>query len=363
MVLMALDHTRDFWGLTPFEPTDLAETSVGLFLTRWVTHFCAPVFVLLTGTSAFLHETNAGAPKRTMSKYLLFRGLWLVLLEITVVNLSWRFALGGFVFLAVLWVIGCSMILLAGLVWLPRWAVMAFAAAVICGHNLFDHVSPDDVAMFSWLWKLLHVPGFIPLTESFGFGIGYPLIPWCGVMALGYSLGPWILRNENGRLLAAGGLSLVLFAVLRGWNIYGDPSPWDVQGRGPGFTLLSFLNVSKYPPSLLYLLVTLGPSLLLLSVLESWKGVVANIVLIFGRVPLFFYLLHIPMIRFTATCKNLFLGQQIDPFGVTVWPQGYKVNLAAVYLVWGILLVVLFPACRRFGKLKRSYPRSLFRFF
>ena len=356
MVLMALDHTRDFWGMTSFNLTDPDKTSVAWFATRWVTHFCAPVFVFLTGMSAHLYGAK-GRSKRQLSDYLLTRGVWLVFLEVTVVNVSWRFDYGGFLFLAVIWVIGWSMILLGGLIWLPRGAILGFSLVTITCHNLFDGVQGQALGNWDWLWFFLHESNYKQVTEQFGLVFSYPLVPWCGVMALGYSMGPLMLSNSVRRQcgLVWSGLTVTgVFFLLRGMNTYGDPHDWAVHPKGFSYSVISFLNVSKYPPSLLYLCMTLGPSLLLLSWMETWRGWGGRFLRVFGRVPLFFYLIHIPIIRLSGTIKNNYLyGTNIDPFGSNEWPSSYQPQLWMIYTAFGILLALFYPLCRWFGSIKQ----------
>ena len=360
---MALDHTRDFWGLTAFEPEDPARTTLGWFFTRWITHFCAPVFVFLTGVSAYLYGVK-GRSRFELSSYLVTRGLWLIILEVTIVNFSWRFELGGFVFLAVIWAIGVSMVLLGAFVWMPRSAILGFALVLITGHNALDAVMPEQLGSFAWLWNLLHVPGFIPLADNFGIMFAYPIIPWCGVMALGYVVGPWFLEERALRqraLLISGTTLILLFVGLRLLNLYGDPNPWTTQSRGSLYTFLSFFNTAKYPPSFLFLLMTLGPSLLLLVGMERWDRRFNTILCVFGRVPLFFYILHLPVVRLTDTVKNqLLYRQNIDLFSRRQpWPETYTPKLWVVYLAWAVMVAVCFyPACRWFGRFKRDHPNS-----
>ena len=297
IVLMILDHVRDFFGPHRFSPTDLARTSVPLFLTRWVTHLCAPIFVLLAGLGTALYEAR-GRTKAQVSRLLWTRGLWLIFLELAVVNLSWTAQWNGFMFVQVIWVLGLSMILMAGIIHLPRWAIWTFALTMILGHNLLDGIpaAPNDAVGF--LWALLHQTYFLPFGPSFGLAVVYPLLPWPGVMALGYLMGPVFEMEAVDRrrwLLRLGGGATLAFVLLRLLNGYGDPSPWQYQERGLGFTILSFLNTTKYPASLSFLLMTLGPGMLLLVAFEHWHGRLAWAMEIFGKVPLFLYVVHIPV--------------------------------------------------------------------
>ena len=272
MVVMALDHTRDFFGGSVMNPRDVNDPA--LFMTRWVTHFCAPVFIFLAGMSAFLYGSR-GRSKLELSRFLLARGAWLVVIELTVVLFGWTFdpAINFFV-LQVIWAIGWSMIALAGLVHLPHAAVAALALAMIAGHNLLDGIEANQFQDFRWVWLLLHEPGLMNPVPGVEVLAVYPLIPWIGVMAAGYAFGPVITFPEQQRrrwLLSSGFLLLGIFIGLRAANVYGDPAPWLAQ-ESWGASLLSFINCEKYPPSLLYLAMTLGPALIALVVFERPRG-------------------------------------------------------------------------------------------
>ena len=352
IVLMALDHVRDYFTGVRFNPLDLTQTDPALFLTRWVTHFCAPTFVFLAGVSAWLVSRRCTRPELT--RFLLTRGLWLVVLEFTVVTLAWTFNLRydlGLI-LQVLWAIGVSMMVLALLVRVPLPWIGAFAVVMIAGHNLLDGIEPAAFGAAAPLWAVLHVQMPIPV----GF-VHYPLIPWVGVMALGYVLGG-VFELEPARrrrvLLALGGGMIAVFIALRLANGYGDPRPWASQSSAT-LTLLSFINVHKYPPSLLYLLVTLGPALLLLAWFESARGALANLLEVFGRVPLFFYVLHIALAHALAGVVALLAGH-----GTSVltgfffdFPPTWGYGLPVVYAAWLVVLALLYPLCRWFADLKR----------
>ncbi|HET6521340.1 MAG TPA: heparan-alpha-glucosaminide N-acetyltransferase domain-containing protein, partial [Geminicoccaceae bacterium] len=283
MVLMLLDHTRDFFTAGGFNLRDVHDPAV--FITRWVTHFCAPVFVFLAGLSAFLH----GARGRTVpevSRYLFTRGLWLVLLEVTVVRFAWTFSLyPDFVLLQVIWAIGVSMVVLAGLIRLPRSAVGAIGIGMIACHNLLDGIQAEQLGRLGWLWSVLHQPALLHPAPGVAVFALYPLIPWIGVMAAGYALGPVMLRGDRRRWLVGLSVGVSLgFVLLRAANVYGDPAPW-VPQDGVVATVLSFVNAEKYPPSALYLAMTLGPALVALAAFESARGAVARFLVLFGRVP------------------------------------------------------------------------------
>jgi uncharacterized membrane protein len=300
MVLMVLDHTRDLFAAGNFNPRDVNDPA--LFLTRWVTHFCAPVFVFLAGMSAFLYGTR-GRTVREVSWFLFTRGLWLVLLELTVVRFAWTFSVfPDFVLLQVIWAIGISMIVLSALIHLPRWAIGAIGVGMIAGHNPLDGFQAEQFGHLAWLWNVLHQPGPLPPTSEVTVFALYPLIPWIGVMAAGYALGPVMLRAPSSRRRWLVGLGVVVtlsFIVLRATNLYGDPAPWTHQ-EGIGATLLSFVNTEKYPPSVLYLAMTLGPALIALAAFEFAPGKVADLFVTFGRVPLFFYVAHLLLLHAMA---------------------------------------------------------------
>jgi uncharacterized membrane protein len=357
ILLMALDHVRDFFSADAlrFDPTDLARTYPALFLTRFVTHYCAPTFVLLAGMSAFLHRTKLDG-RWALARFLLTRGAWLILLDIAVVSPIWGLDPGEVV-LATLWAIGFSMIVLAGLVWLPPRAALLLGALILLGHNLLDHVHASEFGRWAPLWNILHEPGALP----FGLrgDVAYPVLPWIGIMAVGYGLGHVFLEpaaQRERQLKLVGLTSIALFLLLRGTNLYGDPSPWSAQGHGV-MTALSVLNVTKYPPSLLYALVTLGSALLLLSAIERLGGFAGEMLATFGRVPLFIYVLHLYAAH--AVAVVLWLGEgfefrQLLGFGVQAAPpEGLGLSLAGTYAVWILIMAALYPACQWFASVKR----------
>lgn len=367
MIIMALDHTRDFVSREAliFEPTDLTQTNAALFLTRWITHFCAPVFCFLAGTGAFL-SFDRGKTKADLARFLLSRGAWLVLLELTVVQFGWTFrldpsALGG----GVIWSLGWSMIVLAALIFLPVRAVGVIGILMIAGHNLCDHIRPEAFGSWSWLWTFLHVMGPIPLGRGATFFIAYPLVPWAGVMAAGYAFGSLLKREraQRRRLLLLLGIALtLLFVIVRALNVYGDPQPWSAQKSG-WFTLFSFLNCAKYPPSLLFLLMTLGPAIIALALFDRALDRWAQPLIVFGRVPLFFYLLHLPLIHAVAVIlaylKHGYAGgvwygpAPFDAAVAALYPQGYGYGLGGVYALWLAMVLLLYPLCRWFAELKQ----------
>jgi uncharacterized membrane protein len=359
MVLMALDHVRDFFTSVRFDPLDLTQTTPALFLTRWITHYCAPGFVFLAGTAAFLSLSRGRSP-RQLSRFLVTRGVWLVILELTVVRFAWLFNLDySLSFGQVIWAIGWSMVVLSALVHFPAIWSAVLGIAMIALHNLADTLQPAAFGSLSWLWKILHVQGEIALGGGAVFLTSYPLIPWIGVMAAGYAFGQ-VLRWEQARrrlaFLWIGGVASGLFLVLRVSNVYGDPSPWEVQSSSL-YSLLSILNTTKYPPSLLYLLMTLGPAIVLLPLLERWRGWLAEALIVFGRVPLFYYVLHILVAHALAVLAAVLLGY--DPGFMFAnnppwkWPGEYGFTLPVVYGVWIGVVVGLYPLCRWFAAVKR----------
>ncbi|HKA70155.1 MAG TPA: heparan-alpha-glucosaminide N-acetyltransferase domain-containing protein [Xanthobacteraceae bacterium] len=357
MVVMALDHTRDFFGPAGMNPRDVAEPA--LFLTRWVTHFCAPVFIFLAGLSAYLYGAR-GRTTGQVSRFLLTRGFWLVLIEFTLVRFGWTFGSGLDVFvMQVIWVIGASMVVLAGLIHLPRWAILAVGIGMIAGHNLLDSVRAEDLGAAGWVWNVLHQPKLLQFTAQTHVFVLYPLIPWVGVMATGYALGPVFGLKQHVRvsLLAALGAAVTAgFVLIRAANLYGDPAPWSVQPTMLA-TVLSFVNCEKYPPSLLYLMMTLGPGLVLLAAFEGVRGRVADIVVTFGRVPFFYYVAHLYLIHALAAVYMLaIMGDAAWLFGdgpLRHKPAGYGLGLAGIYAVWLFVVVALYPLCRWFAALKQ----------
>ena len=385
MVIMMLDHTRDFIhsGALLFDPLDLSKTTTTLFLTRWITHFCAPIFVFLAGTGAFLHGAR-GKSKRELSRFLITRGLWLIVLEFTVVRL---FAFFNFdprflLFLQVIFVIGFSMMVLAALIHLPVKVIAGFGLLMIAVHNFFDRYPATpwrgpQSPVPSWgakLWMLLHQPGLFPIGSTFPSPLVfvlYPLIPWIGVMAVGYAFGALYTKDAKLRrrwLLLIGGSATWLFVFIRAWDRYGEPFHWSRQ-KNVVFTILSFINTTKYPPSLDYLLMTIGPAILLLAFFEPGRDAVMavsrsagsalrNVLVTFGRVPLFFYVLQWFTAHTIAVLLHLAFGKPVHWLFQTPvdWfsnpPSGNGFRLWVVYLSWigGVLL--LYPLCKWFAGVK-----------
>lgn len=356
IIIMALDHVRDYYSPYPFAPEDLNKTFPLLFFTRWITHFCAPNFIFFAGAAAFLYGVKVNN-RRQLSRFLLTRGVWLMLVELIIMNMSFTFRLPGQIgvlFLIVIWVIGLSMILLAGLIWLPRWAIAIFAFASIFLHNLTDGFANP-------VWNALHQPLFAPVAPNLSILMGYPIIPWSGVMAAGYLFGQvmqWETLRRRRFLLVSGITLITLFIILRTFNIYGDPAHWSSQSRGGIYSVLSFLNTTKYPPSLQFLGMTIGPALLLLIPLEKWQGKIADFFLTFGRVPFFYYILHFPLINLTSQLfYYLKFGEWINFFlrQPNAYPAAYHPNLLITYVAWVLIIIMMYFICKRYNQYKFSH--------
>jgi uncharacterized membrane protein len=377
MVIMMLDHMRDFLhnAVFQFPPEDLTNTNVVLFFTRWITHYCAPTFVFLAGTGIYL-QFSRGKSKLELTKFLITRGLWLIFLELTVIRLVMFFnvEIKFVMMMQVIWVIGISMVIMSALIWLPLRVVGVIGVLMIALHNLLDLV-PLDAWRFGTpapslgikLWMILHEPGVIPVAGFPGpiiFAL-YPIIPWVGVMAAGYAFGAiYRISPENRkRLLIRLGLTIcVLFLALRGINFYGDPTAWETQSRGFVFTVLSFLNTAKYPPSLLFLLMTLGPALLALAAFEDCNKKqptgVRKFFITFGRVPLFFYILQWPTIHFISLGLHYAFGKPTwwlfkTPMDWNNLGSTVGFNLLVVYVCWIAAVLLLYPLCKWFAGVKR----------
>ncbi|GAO44861.1 DUF1624 domain-containing protein [Flavihumibacter petaseus] len=369
MIIMALDHARDYFHGYSFlhNPADLAHTTPSIFFTRWITHFCAPVFVFLAGTSAFLSGQKKS--KTDLSRFLLTRGLWLVVMELTVVAFGWFFdPLFRTFALQVIWALGWCMVLMAGLIWLPRRFMLLLGLALVFGHNLLDGIAVEGNTPAGFGWAVLHAFRIFHWGGA-TFLAAYPVMPWLGVMLLGYCFGqlylPGMEAQKRKRLLLIMGVTgIATFVFLRWSNIYGDPSPWSPQTR-EGFTLLSFLNTTKYPPSLLYLLMTLSPMLLILAFTEQVKSAAANVVSTYGRVPFLYYILHIYIFHalgmyFAGVTgfgwQNMVITGSWVTDGTTL--KGYGAGLPVVYAVWLIIVAALYPLCRVYDRYKLSHKHQ-----
>jgi uncharacterized membrane protein len=353
MVVMVLDHVRAYFTEVRFDPTDLTQTNLALFATRWVTHFCAPVFIFLAGASAWIAGTRRAPGELT--RFLLSRGAWLILLEFTVITFGWYFTTRMTLGLVaqVIWVIGASMIVLAALVHLPRAAVAAFGAVLVLGHNLLDGVTPDSVGALAPLWRVLHVAGPLEVVPVF---LLYPLIPWVGVMALGYAAGPLVFAQDaraGRRLVIAGTVVIAAFVLLRGLDGYGDPSHRLHEG-GAALLAMSFLNLTKYPPSLLYLLMTIGPALVALALFRRARGPLADVLVTFGRVPFLFYIAHLYLVHALVVAIGAAQGYPTSAMRDVFlrMPEGFGFGLPVIYALWLAAVALLYPICRRYASLR-----------
>lgn len=357
IVLMALDHVREYFNREAllFVAEDLSRTTPLIFATRWITHLCAPTFVLLSGVSIALQQ-DAGKSGWRLSRFLLARGAWLILLEITVVSLLFDFG-WPFLFLQVIWAIGASMVLLAGAVWLPRRAVLWLGVVIVVGGEVLAPLGDPTRLGSWWPWTLLMQPGVLAFVPSF---VAYPAIPWCGIMAIGYGMGHVVLLPEverDRRLVRFGIAMLGVFVAIRTINGYGNPIPWSAQSSAV-FTSMSFMNVAKYPPSLDYTLATLGTTVALSPVLLRLRGPLANLLDAFGRTPLFTYLLHILLIHSLAMAvgvamgfdASIFTNYIADPKRMAV--AGWGLSIGMTYLVWAAVLLALWPASSWFADVK-----------
>lgn len=368
MIIMALDHVRDYFHAYSYlyDPTDLQHTTAPIFLTRWITHFCAPVFMLLAGVSACLYGWKNG--RKALSFFLFTRGLWLVIVELFIVTLEWTFNphYPAFI-LQVIWAFGISMMILSLLIHLPRPILLLLGIVLIAAHNALDTVHVNGNTFPAFIWSALHQPNF----NGFHFGpfnpiVGYPVLPWIGIITLGYCLGSLYasdtapeVRKKALRNLGIG--ALLLFIILRWTNVYGDAAHWSTQ-KNFLFTIFSFVNTTKYPPSLLYALMTLGPALLFLAYAEHPLNKLTSKITVFGRVPMFYYLLHIPLIHGIAILAAMLTHHSAgDMVNLSTWvtanPQlkGYGFSLWIVYLVWIVVNLLLYPLCVRFSEYKRAH--------
>ena len=362
MVIMALDHVRDYFHYSAFffDATDPTQTTWPIFFTRFITHFCAPAFSFLAGTSAFMIGKRKSPSE--LSSFLFKRGLWLVFVEIIIINFAWKFDLNfTHIGLQTIWSLGISMIVLAGLIHLPKKLILAFSLVIIFGHNLLDNIHFDG----SYLWSMLHERQKFEFVEGHTVVFAYSLLPWIAVMSLGYCFGSLYDSSfdtqKRKRILNSLGLgSLALFFILVALNIYGDPVRW-TNYSDTSKTIMSVFNVYKYPPSLLYLLITLGCTFLFLANAEKLKGKVVNFFCVFGRVPFFYYILHLYLIHFIAIFAAEFTGYgweimvSMPTFITRVEAlKGYGFNLITVYVIWIFVIILLYPLCKKFDKYKQS---------
>jgi uncharacterized membrane protein len=377
MVIMALDHVRDFFyradvagggASLAMDPTNLATTTPALFFTRWITHFCAPIFVFLAGTSVFLMSRKK--TKKELSLFLITRGCWLVFVEIVIITFGWTFnPFFNVVILQVIWAFGISMILLGLLIWLPYWAIFSIGAVIVFGHNLLDFESINHNLKGSVIANLLYFTNFnfYEYAKDHYVIIVYAFVPWLGVMLLGYCFGKLYGNNMEPErrkkiLLKLGGLLILLFILIRLVKGYGDPVPFSDQPRGNLFTFLSFLNVNKYPPSLAFLCMTIGPGLIFLALMESVQNKITHFFRVYGRVPLFYYILHFYIIHTVAVvvffAQGFSVKQIAEPGNPFLFkPTGFGFGLLGVYAVWFFVFLVLYPLCKKYDRYKSSHQK------
>jgi uncharacterized membrane protein len=372
MIIMALDHVRDFFHVTAFtdDPLNLATTSPLLYFTRWITHFCAPIFVFLSGTSIYLQSMRK--TKKELSAFLIKRGLWLIAVELVIISFSWTFdPFYHFIPLQVIWAIGISMVIMGFLIHLPYKLILAIGFIIVFGHNLLDipEAAPGFKAGF-W-WDLLHHGNwsFYAFAPNHFVVVIYPFIAWTGIMLLGYTAGIFFTSNfspeqRQKNILRLGMALVVLFIVLRFMNVYGDPFPWKMEKNGL-YTFLSFMKIHKYPPSLLYLCITLGPALILLSLIEKVKNRFTRITVVFGRTAFFYYIIHFFFIHILLgitfyaqghTTQQAMESMKTLPFMFAIPGQGF--GLAVVYGIWAFVIVALFPLCKWYDKYKTSHKEK-----
>jgi uncharacterized membrane protein len=377
MIVMALDHVRDFFHRAAMSssPTDLARTTPVLFFTRWVTHVCAPGFMFTAGLGAFLWwqggdsaRSGQGRTRKELSLFLASRGLWLMILEVTVMRVAYDFdlSLDHPFLLLVLWVLGGCMIVLAALVWLPERLLIVLSVAVIALHNTLDGVGAARFGAFAPLWNLLHLPGVVRVAGTVAL-VGYPLVPWVAVMSLGFCTGRIFLMDppaRQRRLIAIGSALTAAFLIVRAANGYGDPASWSVQPSA-GFTALSFLNTTKYPPSLAFLLMTLGPLLIALAWFDRLRPATIHPLIVYGRVPLFYFVTHFyaahaaaalfAYVRYGSPALQFMVGP-IPSMGGSpkLFPPDFGYDLWVAYVMWAAIVLGLYPACRWFAQIKAA---------
>ena len=366
MVIMALDHTRDFFHKDAFgnDPLDLSTTTPILFFTRWITHFCAPVFVFLSGMSAWFQSIRKS--KKELSRFLISRGIWLILVEIFVMTLGITGDIYyGFFILQTIWAIGISMVILGIAIWLPFSMLLLTGLIIVLGHNILDFVEKDHKGPFPWWWYFLHIQTVLPLWGNRMLGIFYPFLPWAGLMMVGYCSGrlftAYALQQRNKILLRLGVGILIFFVALRFTNLYGDPDPWSVQENSL-YTMLSFVNVRKYPPSLLYMSLTIGVAFIFLAFIKGATGRISKIIIVFGRVPFFYYIIHFYLLHLIAIVLFLARGHSVAegmagslglPFKFVKPGEGF--DLPGVYIVWILVVMALYPLCKWYDNYKTKH--------
>ena len=361
MIIMALDHVRDYFHFDAFffDPTDPEKTNIGLYLTRWITHYCAPTFSLLAGVSAYLIGIRKS--KKELSSFLLKRGIWLIFIELTVVNFSWFFDIHFQTFgLFVIWSLGISMIFLAAIIHLKLKHILIFSLLMIFGHNALDSIQIGNQIF----WSIIHEFNFIDLQSGRKLLVGYPIIPWIGVMSLGYYFGSFYDKNFSAEkrkkiFFIIGLSSIIMFLIVRFLNGYGNLNNWKSYELAIQ-TIFSFFNPAKYPPSISYLLMTLGPIFLILSRTENLKGKIINIISVFGKVPFFYYILHIYLIHLLALITAWITGFGWESLIIKGWVtqspllKGFGFNLWIVHFIWIAIVIALYPFCKKFSIFKQN---------
>lgn len=368
MIIMALDHTRDFFHKEAMtdDPLNFVTTTPLLFFTRWITHFCAPVFVFLSGASAFFQSRRK--TKKELSMFLIQRGLWLLFVEIVLINFAFSFDPNYSVIgLQTIWSIGISMIILGVVIWLPFNLILTLGLAIVLGHNSLDFYEANHTGNFSIFYSFIHKPGFYPINQSHAILILYPFLPWAGLMMLGYCFGKLFTSYEGGerrKVLTLIGLGVIIFFIaLRYTNAYGDPQPWTKQKNGL-FTVFSFINAQKYPPSLLYMCMTIGPAILFVAWFGNIKNWLTRAITVYGRIPFFYYVLHFFTLHFVAmiffairhhSFSDSTVNKSFISFKYIVPGEGY--DLGIVYLVWISVVIFLYPLCKWFSNYKRTHTQ------
>lgn len=368
MIIMALDHTRDFFHISAWsdDPMNLATTNPALFLTRWITHFCAPVFVFLAGSSAWFQGRNKS--KSVLSSFLIKRGLWLVLIEIVVLNFAFSFnPFYSIIGLQTIWAIGISMLVLGLIVWLPFPVILGLGLLIVFGHNFLDYYEAKHVGDYPLIYSLIHHPGTFPLWKDHTLFVLYPMLPWLGLMILGYCFGQLFTHfvgKQRHNILTWLGIGIIVFFItLRATNIYGNPEGW-LKQKNFLFTVFSFIDTHKYPPSLLYMCMTIGPAILFITWFGKIKNALTEIIVIYGRVPFFYYILHFFLIHILCMIFFLARGHSFNE-GIhkdysmlpnfIVNNEGY--SLGVVYVVWVFVVITLYPLCKWFSEYKKTHTQ------
>lgn len=368
MIIMALDHTRDFFHIDAWkdDPLNLETTTPALFLTRWITHFCAPVFVFLAGISVWLQSQIK--TKKELCSFLIKRGLWLIIIEVLIINFAFSFdPYFQIIGLQTIWSIGVSMIFLGFIIWLPFKYILTLAIIIIFGHNLLDYYEASQTEQFSFLYSILHHQGFYTIGDKLNIFIIYPVLPWAGLMIVGYCFGRLFTdyhgKTRNKILIKTGIITILFFIFLRALNIYGDPEKWVLQ-KNLLYSIFSFIDTQKYPPSLLYICMTIGPAILFLVQFDKVTNKISRIVTIYGRVPFFYYILHFYLIHALSMLFFFARGHRFEEgvyTGNIVLPNfiisGEGYSLGIVYLVWIFVIICLYPLCKWYSEYKKTHKQ------